>query len=264
MRRIAPFAVLAGVFAAAGIALAQTPNGIVRPTIPKTAPLVEQGSQLYAANCSGCHGIDGRGVLTPGAQIAPGGVKGQGPPLQGVGAIAPDFYLRTGYMPLNNPEKQPYDTRVQFSDHEIRAIVAYVASLGKGPAIPHPHPDQGNVAAGLELFTEHCAGCHQVAAEGGYVTDARVPLLKEQVTPTKIAEAVRIGPYYMPKFAKKDINDRQLNSIIAYVRASVNPADRGGWGIGHIGPVPEGIVTWLLAAVVLVVTCMVIGRRMSS
>jgi ubiquinol-cytochrome c reductase cytochrome c subunit len=57
------------------------------------------------------------------------------------------------------------------------------------------------------------------------------------------------------------ISDDQLNSIVAYVLTSQEPNDAGGWSLGHIGPVPEGMVTWLLAAVVLVAVCMVIGRR---
>ena len=92
------------------------------------------------------------------------------------------------------------------------------------------------------------------------MTDKRVPVLGD-ATPTQIAEAVRIGPYYMPKFSRRDISDRELDSLVAYVRASRHPDDRGGWGIGHIGPVPEGIVTWFLAVVALVLTCLVIGRR---
>jgi ubiquinol-cytochrome c reductase cytochrome c subunit len=88
----------------------------------------------------------------------------------------------------------------------------------------------------------------------------RVPKLKQD-TATQIAEAVRIGPNLMPVFSKHDISDRQLNSIIAYIESVKHPNDRGGWGIGHIGPVPEGIVSWLLAGAVLVATCLVIGRR---
>jgi ubiquinol-cytochrome c reductase cytochrome c subunit len=48
------------------------------------------------------------------------------------------------------------------------------------------------------------------------------------------------------------------------VLSTRNPDDRGGWGIGNIGPVPEGLVTWLIAAVVLVSVCVVLGERMRS
>jgi ubiquinol-cytochrome c reductase cytochrome c subunit len=258
-RRLLPVATLAVAFAATGLALAQPPGGVTHPTGIRNRPLVEQGSQLYAANCSSCHGIAGRGVTHP-PQQGIGDVKGQGPSLRGVGARAADFYLRTGYMPLRTAHEQPYRSRVLFNDREIRAMTAYIASLAPGPPVPTPHPASGTLSEGLHLFTEHCAGCHQVAAEGGFVTDKRVPVLKD-ATPTQIAEAVRIGPYYMPKFSSKDISDRELDSIVAYVQLTQHPADRGGWGIGHIGPVPEGIVTWFIAIVAIVMTCVLIGKR---
>ena len=82
----------------------------------------------------------------------------------------------------------------------------------------------------------------------------------EHVQPVEIAEAVRVGPFVMPSFSKKQISDSELNSIIAYVR-SADAHDQGGWGIDRVGPIPEGMVTWLVAAVVLVALCVLIGTR---
>jgi ubiquinol-cytochrome c reductase cytochrome c subunit len=152
---------------------------------------------------------------------------------------------------------------VLFSEREIRALVRYVASLGRGPAIPDPHPERGDVSQGFQLFTEHCAGCHQVVGRGGVVTGAKVPPL-EDATPTQVAEAVRLGPYLMPRFSTKDISDGELDSIIAYVQRTQHPVDRGGWGIGNVGPIPEGMVAWFIAAVAFLVTCMVLGERLRS
>ena len=226
---------------------------------PAAAGKDRRGAALYAANCASCHGLNGQGVPTP----TPGanGIEGQGPPLRNVGALAADFYLRTGYMPLANAHDQPSRRHVVLTEAEIRALVGYVASLGHGPPIPTPHP--GSVPAGQRLFTDHCAGCHQIVGEGGYVTDTRVPALRP-ASPTQIAEAVRIGPYLMPSFPRSAINGRQLNSIIAYLQASKQPNDRGGWGIGHIGPVPEGMVTWFIAALALVGLCVLIGERLRT
>ena len=248
------------VLLAGGIAYAQPPSGIVRPTDERGMSPLELGRQLFAGNCASCHGSDGGGVTSP-AQAGAGDVRGRGPSLRGVGALAADFYLRTGYMPLDNAHQQPTRRRVQLTAPERRALVAYVASLAPGPPIPRPHPARGSVPEGMQLFTEHCAGCHQVAAQGGVVSGARVPPLT-RVPPVEIAESVRIGPYVMPTFSKRAISDDELDSIIAYVKSAQRPEDAGGWGIGHVGPVPEGMVAWLIAGVALVLACAMIGARL--
>jgi quinol---cytochrome-c reductase cytochrome c subunit len=225
-----------------------------------------QGKHLYGQYCVSCHGANGQGVAH-GRTIggAPQRIQEQqtgiGPSLRGVGALAADFYLRTGYMPLHRVGDQPRRTRVLFDDAQIRALVAYIASLKKGPPIPKPRPERGSLSEGLHLFTDHCAGCHQVVAQGGVVSGALPPPL-ESATDVQIAEAVRIGPYVMPRFTAKAITDRQLDSIVRYVDWVKHPDNRGGWAIGDIGPVPEGLVTWFLAAALLVAICVVVGRRL--
>jgi ubiquinol-cytochrome c reductase cytochrome c subunit len=216
-----------------------------------SASAAQLGAQLYGADCISCHGQEGRGIA------------GRGPSLRGVGARAADFYLRTGYMPLASPHTQPHRSRVRYSQGELAALVAYVASLGGGPRIPKPHPERGNLAQGQEQFTEHCAGCHQVGAQGGYVTNAVAPAL-DRATTVEIAEAVRTGPYLMPRFSEKQIGDAELDAIIRYVIYAKHPDDRGGWALGHVGPVPEGLVAWFIGAALMVATCLVIGNRIRS
>jgi ubiquinol-cytochrome c reductase cytochrome c subunit len=235
---------------------------------PPSTRQVRLGKSLYGQYCIACHGANGSGSAngrTIGA--GPGRVQQQekavAPSLQGVGALAADFYLRTGYMPLPHVGLQPRRKRVFFTEPQLRALIAYVASLGPGPKVPKPHPERGSLAQGMHLFTDKCAGCHQVVAEGGYVTGAVPPPL-ENATPTQIAEAVRIGPYVMPKFTKKALSDRQVASIIRYVEYAKHPDDRGGWAIGHVGPIPEGLVTWFIGMTTLVAVCIVIGKRLRS
>jgi ubiquinol-cytochrome c reductase cytochrome c subunit len=247
-------------FAAGTVAFAQPQSGIVRPSTEPPAASVALGAELYAGNCASCHGIAGSGVFAP--RPGAGDIKGAGPSLRGVGARAADFYLSLGLMPLEDIHAQPEIRRVLFSRKEVRSLIEYVASLGPGAAIPHPEPARGNLGAGFRLFNEHCAGCHQAVAEGGFVTGARVPPL-QRLTPVQIAEAVRIGPYLMPRFSSSQISDAQLNSIIAYVRSTNHPDNRGGWPIGNLGPVPEGIIAWL-AAIVLAILCVGLGRRLRA
>jgi ubiquinol-cytochrome c reductase cytochrome c subunit len=252
MTRLLALALLLGL-ALAGAAPAATgppATGIVQ------APT---GAGLYAANCSSCHGPHGEGVPPPGRPGA-GDVLGLGPALGDVGAAAVDFYLRTGYMPLADPYRHPSRSPVLFSDRQIRQLVAYVASLGHGPPIPHPNPSAGSLSRGFKLFEQHCAGCHQIVAEGGYVTGTRVPPLAA-ATNIQIAEAVRTGPNVMPQFKPETISKAELDSIVRYVDYAKHPDDPGGWAIGHIGPVPEGLVTWLIAATLLVAVCLMLGRR---
>ena len=233
---------------------------------------VARGAQLYSRYCVSCHGMHGDGVpAESGAVGRPIGngrpVHVAGPPLRGVGARAADFYLTTGYMPLLQPNVQPTrrsdGERIIRDPADVAALVAYVASLGGGPPVPTPHPESADVAEGMRLFTSHCAGCHQIALGGGYVSGAVAPRLNE-ATPTQIAEAVRIGPYVMPAFPESAISDRQLDAIVAYVvdtRASPNP---GGWGLGRLGPVPEGAVAWLVATAALVGACLVFAGRLKT
>jgi ubiquinol-cytochrome c reductase cytochrome c subunit len=250
------------VFAVATSAVGQPPSGIVHVQNAGSKSPTELGSELYAANCASCHGIDGAGIKNPRSGGA-GDISGAGPDLRGVGALAADFYLKTGRMPLSYPGEEPERASPVFSPREIHGLTAYIASLGKGPAIPRPHPERGNVPHGQELYTEHCAGCHQAAGEGGFVTGARVPVLSH-ATDTQIAEAVRIGPFLMPRFSRQAISDHQLNDIVAYVESLRSPDDAGGLGIGHIGPVPEGIVAWFVAGIALVGICILIGERLKS
>ena len=211
----------------------------------------ESGANLYLQNCVSCHGRGGAGV--------PPGGKHFGPPLQGVGAQAADFYLTTGYMPVQEASQEPVRKSSPFSDAEIRSLVEYIGTFS-GPPVPQPHPERGSVSEGLQLFTQNCAGCHQVAAQGGLVVGGTAPKLADS-TPTQIAEAVRVGPYLMPRFTRKQLDERQVDSIIRYLQVAQQPDDRGGWGIGHLGPIPEGLVAWLLAGSALVGVAVLIGGR---
>src|SRR5215216_2414926 len=129
------------------LASAQPPQGIVRPANEAGLSEQELGTQLYAGNCASCHGIAGQGSNGRQSARDSGNIVGRGPSLHGVGALAADFYLRTGYMPLRDPSEQPWRHRVLFNERELNALIKYVASLGGGggPAVPKPAPDHGHI-----------------------------------------------------------------------------------------------------------------------
>ena len=207
-----------------------------------------EGRVLYEEGCSTCHGFDGRGLSE------------RGPSLHGAGEQAADFYLRTGRMPLNSPGDQPLRNEPRYDDGELDALISYVGGFG-GPPVPAVDPAAGSVSDGQELFSSNCSGCHAISGQGGVVVGAEAPELTDS-TPTQVAEAIRIGPYVMPAFGRDQLSDADVDSIARYVEDVVDhPEDRGGWGIGHIGPVPEGMIAWLLAAVALLLVARVIGER---
>jgi len=239
-------------FAALGVTLFASATGQAAG-VPATAAAspssVARGRALFVQACSACHGFNARGVAD------------MGPSLIGVGAQAADFYLSTGRMPLNNPRDPPVRNPPAFNRQQISDLVAYVGSFG-GPPIPVVDPAQGNLAHGFQEFTLSCAGCHQVGAAGGIVTGTggvAPPLNK--VTGVQIVEALRTGPFLMPRFTPRQLSTYDADSVARYVLSTRDPADPGGWGIGHIGPVPEGMVAWFIALVALVLVARVIGER---
>jgi ubiquinol-cytochrome c reductase cytochrome c subunit len=227
-----------------------SPQPAPPPANGAQAAQVQRGRALFVDGCSSCHGMDARGKQN----IAP--------TLVGAGEAAADFYLSTGRMPLSNPTDQPTRAAPAYDRQDINALVAYVGSLGAGPAIPQVNTKMGQINAGLNSFTLHCAGCHQVGGAGGIVTGAIAPPLNEtDITPTQVGEAIRVGPYLMPNFNENQISDQDINNIARYVGFTPHPDDAGGWGIGHIGPIPEGMIAWFLAIASLLLTARLIGER---
>jgi ubiquinol-cytochrome c reductase cytochrome c subunit len=241
-------------FAAEGASTSSpaTPAGASTTTAAtaESSALLARGRELFANSCAACHGINAQGI------------PGRAPSLHGVGAIAADFYLQTGRMPLPSPRAQPQRTHPAFPQAQIGALIAYVGSFG-GPAIPVVHPSRGSLPEGQRLFSLDCAGCHTIQGQGGIVTGAIAPSL-DQATPRQVAEAIRIGPYVMPRFGEGELSKHQVDSIARYVHSIQHPENRGGWGIGRIGPIPEGMVAWLLGAASLLLIARLLGERSPS
>lgn len=235
------------------VALVSMGLGTLAFATPRVAaqrgPDPAHGRQLFVSGCSSCHALNARGIA------------GRGPNLVGVGALAADFYLRTGRMPLASPHDYPIRAHSVYAKNDLADLIAYIGSLG-GPPIPTVDPERGSLSRGKELFTEHCAGCHQVVAQGGVVTpDTIAPPLANSVKPIDVAEVVRIGPYVMPRFNEKLLDQHDVNSLARYVQHTQNLPNIGGWGIGNLGPIPEGLVLWGIGIVSLIVVARLIGER---
>jgi ubiquinol-cytochrome c reductase cytochrome c subunit len=195
---------------------------------------VEDGQKLFAANCATCHGMNLEGTS-------------QGPSLIGVGAASVDFQVGTGRMPLAATGPQAEKKPPQFNDEQVKALAAYVASLAPGPAIPDEKylTGEGDVAEGAELFRINCAMCHNVAGAGGALTEGKFAPPLGGVDAAHVYEAMVTGPQNMPVFNDSNITPEQKAAIITYLKYLDETPSVGGFGLGNLGPVSEGLFIWI-------------------
>jgi ubiquinol-cytochrome c reductase cytochrome c subunit len=204
-----------------------------------------EGQELYVESCLSCHGVEGTGTEF-------------GPPIADAGEAAVDFQLRTGRMPLADPDDQTTRKPPAFRPEQIDAIVEYVGSLGGGPPIPDVVPDAGDLVMGQQLFVNNCAACHGATANGGAAGVGALAPSLYAANSLDIAEAVITGPGEMPRF---DFDQEELNAIARYLEYIQEFDAPGGADIGGIGPVPEGFVGWALGMLALGLVCWLIGSR---
>ena len=204
---------------------------------------VQAGRELFLANCANCHGLQAQGTDA-------------GPTLIGVGAASVDFQVGTGRMPMavNGPQAEQKPT--QFSDEQVAAMAAYVASLAPGPAIPDESLLQadGDTTNGAELFRINCAMCHNVAGAGGALTQGKFAPALDGVTAHHIYEAMQTGPQNMPVFNDLNLSPQDKADIITYLKYVENTPSPGGFELGSLGPVAEGLFIWIfgLGAIVAI------------
>jgi ubiquinol-cytochrome c reductase cytochrome c subunit len=158
-----------------------------------------------------------------------------------------------------NPRKP-----VTFTQEQIYAIAAYIASLGGGPAIPSA--DQvstlgANTALGSQLFLANCAQCHNFRGAGGALTYGKSAPPLTAATARQIYEAMLTGPEAMPVFSDGTITPAEKRDIIAYVTQTRSETNPGGFSLGSVGPVTEGIAAWLGGILALVLAAMWITAK---
>lgn len=236
--------------AVAAVSFAVNGPGTGRALRPDAPPDLGLGGELYSTQCSNCHGVDHQGV------------EGRGPSLVPEGEASTDFVLRTGRMPLASPSMQARRGPVRYTENEIRALVAYVGTIGDGPDIPEVDTTGADVAAGGELYRLNCAACHVASLAGAPIGGGRqAPSLAES-TPTQVGEAIVVGPGAMPVFGS--LEQPEIDDIAAYIEELNRRNTTGTSNFGGAGPVAEGLAAWLLALVPLVAFTRWIGRPRSG
>ena len=216
------------------------------------ASSVEEGKKLFLANCATCHGLQAEGTKA-------------GPALAGVGAAAVDCQMGTGRMPMAAPNVQaPRVEEIRFTQEQISAVAAYIASLAPGPPIPdaeYTSGEGGDVALGAELFRVNCAMCHNFAGSGGALTRGKYAPALRDIEGKHIYEAMVTGPQSMPVFNDDNISPEAKNDIVAYLHAVDEQENVGGMALGNLGPVSEGLFVWIFGLGIMVGFAVWLGRK---
>jgi len=188
----------------------------------------ELGQQLFAENCSPCHGDFGEGGPNPtraGDIIAP---------------ISSAEYLKTrddttlksiisqgqpnfGMSPFGSAYGGPLD------DDQVNSIVAYIRSWEANPPVELP-PDvaSGAVAlSGSEVYTDLCAQCHGSQGQGGVGTALADPAFQQSQTDQQIFDAINLGHKQTAMIGWGEIlTSDQIQQLVTYIR-SLTPTTPG-------------------------------------
>lgn len=195
---------------------------------------ISEGQKVFAANCATCHGMTAAGTKN-------------GPSLYGVGAASVDFQMGTGRMPLAFQGPQGDQRSPQFTQAQIDTVADYIASLAPGPAIPSPSmlKGDGDVANGGVMFRTNCAMCHNVAGAGGALTEGKFAPSLKGVEAKYLYEAMVTGPQNMPVFSDMNLTPQDKADIISFFKYQNEHESPGGYDLGSLGPVSEGLFIWI-------------------
>jgi ubiquinol-cytochrome c reductase cytochrome c subunit len=220
-----------GVYAGASAAMAATTP---ETSTVNSALTVDDGKKLFQANCATCHGMDMQGT-------------DDGPSLYGVGELSVHFQVSTGRMPLQMQGPQAPQKPVQFTDEQIEALGDYVQSVAPGPSFPADEvlDGEGNASEGGELFRINCAMCHNVAGAGGALTEGKYAPSLQHTSPLNMYAAMVTGPQNMPVFNDMTLTAEEKRDIITYLLWLQDTESPGGFDLGSLGPVSEGLFIWI-------------------
>jgi ubiquinol-cytochrome c reductase cytochrome c subunit len=220
--------------------------------VPALSDAAQHGKQLYETSCITCHGTNAQGV------------EGRGPSLIGVGSAAVEFQVNTGRMPLARQEAQAQRKTPMYNEQDAADLGAYIQELGGGPQLPSAQSldadvkkaqaDPKTLAHGGELYRVNCSSCHAFSTGGGALSSGKFAPTLKHATDRDIYGAMLTGPQNMPVFGNNQLSPDDKAAIIAYIQNMNHNAqtDPGGWNIGRYGPVPEGLVIFLVGIAALV------------
>ena len=174
---------------------AATPIAVQAPVAPPGP-----GADIFAANCSGCHGVAGQGgVAVPSLPFPP-------PPLAPAG-----FASLVAPMVRQGGIQMPSFAR-QLTSAQIDLVAQYVSQ-----EIADPAARTANASDGGQIFRLYCAGCHSTTGRGGAMARGRNAPDIAQYPAAEALAAMILGRGNMPVFAGHALDVRQQTAVALYV-----------------------------------------------
>jgi len=176
---------------------------------------------LYGQNCSGCHGVEGRG----GAAMALANPVFL--------AIADDTVIR--HAATNGVPGTPMPASAQSSggaltDKQIDVIVSGIRSWAKPGALgnqtlpPYAAPAPGDSQRGADAYRTYCSSCHGVAGRGGSKASSIVDgsylalTTDQQLRTIVIAGRPELGaPDWRSEVAGRPMSPQDISDVVAWL-----------------------------------------------
>ena len=179
---------------------------------PAQADGADRGMQQFMANCSGCHGADGKG-----------------------GDKAASIATTLSVMKLSDEELsrivhdgtgQGMPSFAQIGDANITAVVRYLRTLEAGmlPANDFAVVVTGDVDAGRALYfgKAQCSNCHMIAGKGGFIASDLTVYGKRRTTDAILKAIVTPDMPLVPTSRVADVKTRTGQELTGVLRSEDN------------------------------------------
>jgi ubiquinol-cytochrome c reductase cytochrome c subunit len=103
--------------------------------------------------------------------------------------------------------------------------------------------------------------CHNVAGAGGALTEGKFAPAVTGVEARHIYNAMITGPQNMPVFNDANLTPEDKQDIITYIKYVEENRSVGGFELGSIGPVAEGLFIWVIGFGVIIAITVWLGAR---
>jgi cytochrome c oxidase cbb3-type subunit III len=191
------------------------------PVIPPNK--IMDFSFLYARNCSGCHGPNGKGGAAIGLgdpvylAIADDAIIRRATAEGVAGTSMPAFAKRSGGMLT--------DDQIDVIIHGIRTRWAKPDALRDANAPPYAAQGHGDPKRGAEVYGTYCSSCHGPEGRGGkassIVDPAYLALVSDQgIRTTIIVGRPQLGaPDWRGDIPGKPMSPDEISDVVAWLAA---------------------------------------------